>query len=206
MDISVVSDLLDQMPSSRSHYEFKNFNIDQYGSFPRQLRAALVEKERLTDLKAEIDAEIGMNNASLAKLPDDEIKEFIILKMTAKNNQLFRQSKDFAAQIEQLDSWLDQLDIEECNDAVRSFEDREGDYWTEKLGKDAAVELLALNHVKDTTMTLLSQLPFSDYKKAVVITAQLATFLKETTEQAEAVLYPQANIPNGKTAPLANGN
>lgn len=204
MDISIVSDLLDRMPASRSNYEFKNFKIDQYGSFPRQLRAALIEKEQLTDAKAEIDAEIGLIQLNISQLPTDDSKEFLVLKSSAQLNQLMRQSKDIAAQIAQVDSWLDQLDMEECNTAVDNFEDREGDYWTEKLGKDAAVELLAINHVKNSTMTLLSQLPFSDYKKAVIITAQLATFLKETTEQAEAVLYPQTNLPNGKSTPVGS--
>jgi len=50
-------------------------------------------------------------------------------------------------------------------------------------------------------MGQLSQLPLADYRRAVIIIAQLANFLKDTTEKAESTLYPQMDqIPGNTTS------
>ena len=102
-------------------------------------------------------------------------------------------------QVKQVDDWLDLQDLEECNDAIDNFEEYESDHWTDSLGREAAIEVLAHGRTQKDTMARLSQLPLVDYKRAVVIIAQLANFLKDTTEKAEATLYPQMDQIPGNT-------
>jgi hypothetical protein len=199
MDINSVTAMLNSIPTSRSNYEFKNFNLEQYGTFPRQLRAMLLEKETLHNSLSEIEAEIDIIITEAAQAPAEKLAA--VNKMTAsKVNQLNRTIVDLKQQMKQVDNWLDLQDPEDCQDAIDNFEEYESDHWTDTLGKEAAIEVLSHGRTQKSTMAQLSQLPLVDYKRAVVIIAQLANFLKDTTEKAESVLYPQTDaLPNSNT-------
>lgn len=201
MDIKIASELLDGMPISRSSYEFKNFNIEQHSTFPRQLRAALLEKEQLTDQLVDLNADVDLINLDTkdAISLGNERGEIIARRNDARINQLRRSIKDVEQRLSQIDEWLAAYSVDECRNAVSEFEQTESDYWTEDIGKRSAIELLALDHVTRETMTMLNQLPLVDYKKAVIITAQLATFLKETAFVAESTVFPQQSnsLPSG---------
>ena len=199
MDINSVTAMLNGIPTSRSNYEFKNFNLEQYGTFPRQLRAMLLEKESLHSQLIETEAEIELANAGVA------IDSTAYVKQTAARNIILnRRLVDIQQQMQQVDNWLDLQDPEDCQDAIDNFEEYESDHWTDTLGKEAAIEVLSHGRTQKSTLAPLSQLPLSDYKRAVVIIAQLANFLKDTTEKAESVLYPQMDtLPNSNNQQLS---
>lgn len=201
MDIKIASELLDSMPISRSAYEFKNFNIERYSTFARQLRAVLLEKEQLTDQLIELNADIDLINLDTKEAIQlsDERGEIIARRNDAKINQLRRLITDLEQKMSQVDAWLNSHSLDEFKDAVSEFEQSESDYWTEDIGKRSAIELLALDHVTPETMDRMNQLPLADYKKAVIITAQLTNFLKETAFVAESTVFPQQSnsIPTG---------
>lgn len=196
MDINTVTDMLNRMPVSRSNYEFKNFNLEQYGTFPRQLRAMLLEKEILHTRQLELEADIEAVTADTVDAIENSLSH-VIKRNAARSKVLNRELVDVKQQLTQVDNWLDSQDIDECQDAIDNFEEYESDHWVDSLGKDAAIEVLSHGRTQKVTMAQLSQLPLSDYKRAVVIIAQLANFLKDTTEQAESVLYPNTDqIPS----------
>lgn len=203
MDLKIASDLLDNLPISRSNYEFKNFHIEQHSTFPRQLRAVLIEKEQLSDQLVDLNADLELLNLDTqdALSTGGERGGIIARRNDARINQIRRSIKDVEQCLAQIDGWLANHSIEECRNAVQEFEQSESDYWTEEIGKKSAVELLALDHVQSDTMSRLNQLPLADYKKAVIITAQLANFLKETAFIAESTVFPPPanSLPNGDT-------
>lgn len=199
MDIKTVSTMLNSIPTSRSNYEFKNFNLEQYGTFPRQLRAMLLEKESLHFLQLEIEGELELLEHEIATA-DSALAPILRKKLARQISQLDRQLIDIKQQTKQVDDWLDNQDPEECQDAIDNFEDYESDHWVDALGREAAVEVLAHGRTQKDTMAQLSQLPLVDYKRAVIVIAQLANFLKDTTEKAEATLYPQLDqIPSNNS-------
>lgn len=196
MDINSVTTMLNNIPVSRSNYEFKNFNLELHGTFPRQLRAMLLEKESLHNQILEVEAEIEIVAAETATAIA-ESQTAITKRNIARSKQYNRHLVDLKQQLKQVDEWLDLQDEHECQDAIDNFEDYESDHWVDHLGKEAAIEVLSHGRTQKNTMAQLSQLPLSDYKRAVIIIAQLANFLKDTTEQAEATLYPQTDqIPS----------
>lgn len=200
MDIKIASDLLDRLPISRSNYEFKNFFVEKYNTFPRQLRAVLVEKENLSDELTILNADLELLNLETEKASQDTERGHIIVRRNeASINQVRRKIDDLQKRLKQVDDWLSSYSLDECRNAIQEFEQTESDYWTEELGKQSAIELLSVDHVRQETMARLNELPLADYKKAVIITAQLATFIKETTMVAESTVFPQQSnaIPNG---------
>lgn len=199
MDNKTATDLLDRMPIDRSHYEFKNFNLELYGSFSRQLRAMLLEREELNDSIVELEAEIDLLRlATPSNVP--AIAQAEARKVLAKTNQINRRLVALKQRLAQVNDWLDSQDIDEMREAAGKFEEQESEYWTDVLGRTGAIELLSYGRTRPDTMGKMSQLPLGDFKKAVMVIAQLANFLKDTTEQAENSLYPaQDQIPSGST-------
>jgi len=175
MDIARARDLADRLVA-RTNYEFRNFVMEGQGSWYRQARYALRQKEQLTDEIANITAEINLQQAQLLAQQ---------AQITAAINQLQRQRCDAEQQLQQVDSWINTYDDAEFEDAVRCFEGSESDHWSEVLGREVAVELLSDKQTSKHSLTRLSLLPVNDYKKSVVITSQVAKFLKKTAEQAE---------------------
>lgn len=197
MDNKTATDLLDRMPIDRSHYEFKNFNLELYGSFPRQLRSILLEREELNDSIVELEAEMDLLRlATPSSVPG--IAQAEARKLLAKTSQMNRKLVALKQRLTQVNDWLDSQDIDEMREAASKFEEHESEYWTDVLGRAGAIDLLSYGRTKPDTMSKMSQLPIGDFKKAVMVIAQLANFLKDTTEQAESTLYPaQDQIASG---------
>lgn len=197
MDNKTATDLLSRMPIDRSNYEFKNFNLEMFGSFPRQLRSVLIERETLNNQIAEIEAEIGLIKLS-PKSDDVKVAALESQRNLARITQMTRKLNGLKQNLAQVNGWLDSQDTEAMKEAATKFEDHEGEYWTDMLGRAGAIDLLSIGRTRPDTMDKLSQLPLVDYKKTVTIISQLANFLKDTTEQAEATLYPdQDQIASG---------
>lgn len=176
--------------------------LDQHGSFARQLRAVLLEKEQLTIQLTELQCEVELLKLEATEGPCSAKRADIIAR---RNNssiyQINRYIKGAEQKLAQCDAWLDDYDVDQLREVAAEFDKQESEHWPEYLGKHAAVEVLALNHSTKDTMMAMSQLPFADFKKAVTLTAQLATFLKETTIQAESALFPNTeNMPSTDAA------
>ena len=71
MDLSTTSKLLDLMPGNRSEYEFKHMQVEQYGSFHRQLKNVLSEKERCLASVNEKKAAIALMKYKTTLIDDD---------------------------------------------------------------------------------------------------------------------------------------
>ena len=199
MDNKTATDLLNRMPIERSNYEFRNFNLELFGSFPRQLRSVLIEREALNDQIVELEAEIEL--LRLSPTSDDvKVAALESQRNLAKINQMSRKLYGLKQNLAQINGWLDSQDADAMKEAASNFEDHESEYWTDVLGRAGAIDLLAIGRTRPDTMTKLAQLPLADFKKSVTIISQLANFLKDTTEQAEATLYPaQDQIPSSDT-------
>ena len=184
MNIERARKLLDSMPA-RSNYSFKHFEMEQQGSWHRQVRYALVQKEHLTDLQDELHARIELAAYELAKIQDPEERAIRTKMANAQMNQLRRQCTDVQHQLAQVDAWLDALDDDDFSQVISNMEGSESENWSEQLGREAGIELLSNKHTSKATLNKLSLMPLADYKKSVVVTNQFATFLAKTAELAE---------------------
>ena len=184
MDIAKTRELLDSIPS-RTEYEFRNFELESKGSWHRQMRYALRQKESLYDAIDRLSAEIELAEYTLSRIVDTKEQAIRARIVAADNNQLSRNRRDLMQQLAQIDAWLDVYDDSEFEDVTRGLELNEGDNWSETLGREIGVEVLTDKQASKQTLMQASMLPLADYKKSVIITNQFAGFLKKTAEQAE---------------------
>ena len=184
MDIAKTRDLLDRIPS-RTDYEWRNFEIESQGSWHRQMRYVLRQKETLADAIDRITAEIELSEYLLSRIVDTKEQAIRARIVSANNNGLSRERSDLQQQLGQVDAWLATYDDSEFEDVIRGLELNEGDSWSETLGREIGVEVLSDKQASKASLMQASMLPLADYKKSVIITNQFAGFLKKTAEQAE---------------------
>ena len=189
MDIDRIRQILNRIPS-RTDYEFRNFELESQGSWHRQMRYAMRQKESLTDQIDRLTAEIDLANLSLKNIKDLEERSIRKRIVTADVNELTRAKSDLVQQLTQIDAWLATYDDSELEDVVAGLEPNEGENWAELLGREVGVEVLSDKQASKGSLMQLSLLPLADYKKSVLITNQFAGFLKKTAEQAEASVLP----------------
>ena len=184
MDIARTRQLLNSKPA-RSDYEFRNFEIESQGSWHRQMRYALGQKEELEDEIAWLQGQIDLVNHQ-ASAVKDKTEQAIRQRMAdAEVNGLNRKVAALQQKLAQVDAYLETYDDSELDDVARGFEQSESDHWAELLGREVGVEVLSDKQASKDSLMQLSLLPLADYKKSVIITNQFATFLKKTAEQAE---------------------
>ena len=159
-----INKLLKNIPIGRSQYEFDNFIIGSSNSAARQVRALLLEKE---------EAE-----RQLAQLAD--------------HSDTTRYADTLKKELSQIDEFLGQFDEEQIAAVLSNFEDEEGDYWAETLGKAAAIEVLTIDKVSPETLARLALLPIEDYKTSVEFTNRIIQYIKQTTAQLEKELFDDA--------------
>jgi len=159
-----INKLLKNIPIGRSQYEFDNFIIGSSNSAARQVRALLLEKE-----------EAERQLAQLADHPDTT-----------------RYADTLKKELSQIDEFLGQFDEEQIAAVLSNFEDEEGDYWAETLGKAAAIEVLTIDKVSPETLARLALLPIEDYKTSVEFTNRIIQYIKQTTAQLEKELFDDA--------------
>lgn len=184
MDIAKTRELLDSIPS-RTDYEWRNFEIESQGSWHRQMRHVLRQKEQLTDAVERVSAEMDLAEYQLSRIVDTKEQAIKARIVAANNNGLARERSDMLQQLAQIDAWLATYDESEFDDVVRGLELNEGDSWSETLGREIGVEVLSDKQASKDTLMQAAMLPLADYKKSVIITNQFASFLKKTAEQAE---------------------
>lgn len=189
MHIDDVRQLLDSLPD-RTEYEFKNFEMESQGSWHRQARYALLQFEQLTDQLAVLHAEMELLELRFKRDADPAIAALQEKKINAERSQQRRTAKQLQQRLSQVTRWLDTYGREELDEMVTSFESSESDSWSETIGRNMGVELLAESHAAISTMSKAALLPLADYKKSVLITNQFANFLRKTAENVERTLAP----------------
>lgn len=193
MDITQARKILDALPD-RTDYEFKNLELEALGSWHRQVRYVLAQYESLTDQIDGLDADIHImaNEAAADK--------YSKRKLQSQINAKRRQMRQLRQRLSQLQEWLDSYSDDELAAVPNTFEGSESDHWSESLGRTMGADLLSDSHVHNDTMMRLSLLPLPDYRKAVLISNQFATFIKRTTEEVERSFTQQQtkNLPAEK--------
>jgi hypothetical protein len=184
MDIARTRQLLDSIPA-RSDYEFRNFEIESQGSWHRQMRYVLSQKELLADEIEIALAKIDLSTHQVSQIKDKTEQAIRKRISDAEINVINRNLTDLRQKIAQIDAYLATYDDSELEDIARGFEQSESDHWAELLGREVGVEVLSDKQASKHSLMQLSLLPLADYKKSVIITNQFATFLKKTAEQAE---------------------
>lgn len=205
MDILKTRELLDKIPS-RTEYEFRNFEIEAQGGWHRQVRYVLGQKEQLADQMEILLAQIDLENLTLGKIKDKEEAAIRQRMVTAEINGLKRQLNDLTQRMAQVDAWLDTYDDSEFNDVITGIEQAEGDSWSESIGREIGVEVLADKQASKASLLRASMLPLADYKKSVLITNQFATFLKKTAEQVENSANPNRPASMPTQAPVVTAD
>jgi len=156
-----ISKLLKNVPIGRSQYEFDNFVIGSSNAAARQVRALLIEKE-----------EAERQLAQLTDVPETSRYADMIKK-----------------ELSQIDEFLGQFDEEQIASVLSNFEDEEGDYWAETLGKAAAIDVLTNDKVSTETLGKLALLPIEDFKTSVEVTNKIIQYIRQTTAQLEKELF-----------------
>lgn len=192
MDLKLVSKLLDAMPGSRSAYEFTNMVIEQDSSFHRQLKSMLLDKELKSSLYQEKQAAIALMKYKTSTIDDPVERAMAESINVAREIRLRREVTDLEKDLTQIDSWLSNHAIDDLEITANNFESGESEHWASQLGRQAAIELLSGDKTSDSTISKLTMLPLSDFKRAVQVTAQFAAFIKSTTEKAEQQLLGTA--------------
>lgn len=213
MDLSSTSKLLDSMAGTRSEYEFKHMLVEQYGSFHRQLKFLLAEKERCIATVQEKTNAIALMKYKTTLIDDDVERSLVEDINAAREIKLRREITDLNGDVAQIDKWLSNHTEEELSDTASGFEHGEPEHWAGVMGRQSALEILADDKVSMETMKRMTLLPLPDYRRAVQITSQYAEFIKSTTAKAEQQLLPNqakgtaakepAAIPSVKSIPSA---
>jgi hypothetical protein len=92
------------------------------------------------------------------------------------------------AEKEKLQAFLEGEDQKQLESAITNWEFVEKEYWSNFLGKQAAVEILTLGKPSYETMNKMVKLPEDLYIKSTQTCVRLANAIKSATERAEAEL------------------
>lgn len=92
------------------------------------------------------------------------------------------------AEKEKLQNFLAGEDRQELESAITNWEFVEKEYWSNFLGKQAAVEILTLGKPTFETMNKMVKLPEDLYIKATQTCVRLANAIQSATERAEEEL------------------
>lgn len=175
MDISEISSLLDDLPTGRSSYEFKNFFLESHLTPARQLVEVMKEMEwlhaRINDLERTINPteKFGIEHAS----ESDNVYVRRELQITRQKYQ-------------QLEEWYNSISIDDRTALLSGYEQEEPTYWTNHLGRRAAIELLTTGRSSDKTMDMMSLMPQEDFEQAVRICTRYARLIQDITTVAES--------------------
>jgi hypothetical protein len=90
------------------------------------------------------------------------------------------------AEKEKLQNFLTSEDQKQLESAITNWEFVEKEYWSNFLGKQAAVEILTLGKPTFETMNKMVKLPEDLYIKSTQTCVRLANAIKSATERAEA--------------------
>ena len=101
------------------------------------------------------------------------------------------------AEKEKLQAFLEGEDQKQLESAITNWEFVEKEYWSNFLGKQAAVEILTLGKPSFETMNKMVKLPEDLYIKSTQTCVRLANAIKSATERAEEELGYAPQVEKG---------
>jgi hypothetical protein len=96
----------------------------------------------------------------------------------------------------QLDQWLDQHTEQELADMLATIEDQEADYWAERLGREAAVDLMSQGKVSKEVMSRAVLLSEEGYRKFAETCGSVSYVISTTSKEVE-MAQGYATMPEG---------
>jgi hypothetical protein len=175
MDITEIIKILNSIPTGRSDYEFEHFFLEAYPTPARQIVAVMKEIEQL---RAQID-----------KLEGSYDDSHIDTRRTITElNQKYQQAV----------AWYSDIDPDMRNAIISEYSDQESEYWSNYLGRQAALELMTIGRTTKDTMDKMTCLPVDAFEDAARICIRYAALIKNTTAEVEETLGVNTNgVPNG---------
>lgn len=167
MDQTQVRRLLANQCTHQSRWEFTNFIMEPYGEY--QGRAALAVLSRRRDIAD-----------TLAITPE----------------RMHSQRVDLANELAHLDQWLDQYTEEELAAQLATIEDNEADYWAERLGREAAVDLLTQGKTSKEVMSRAVLLSEEGYRKFAETCGHIGHTISSISREVEQE-QGYASLPEG---------
>jgi len=160
MNITEISKHLDQINTGQSDFEFENFFIETFPTRARQLVAVMLEIE---DLHSQITAAELSGNTQITVRKLTQLKQ--------KLNRLY--------------NWYESIPAKERTEILKNYENEESAYWTNVLGRQAAIEVLTDQKTSAETMNNMSNLPVDEFEEAVRICSKYTALIQDTTESVE---------------------
>lgn len=178
MTVSEISSLLDSIKVRQTNFEFEFFNIETSPTSARQLVSAMSEIEELTArsmmMKDQITATTNPG-------------QLIMLK---------RELRTTEQKLAQMTAWYEGIDPNMREEILGCFELEEPEYWANRIGRQAAIELLTIGKTTPETMDKMSALPEETFENAVRICVRYASMIKEVTAKVETSLGVEVtNVP-----------
>lgn len=182
MTVKEISDLLDRINLGMSSYEFQNFFLEEHPTNARQLIAVMQEIEKLHH---KIERAEAMHTDLFGQ---------------ASNLALHRKLKIMKNQYDLFMLWYKNIDDNTKNNILENFEKEESDYWSNYLGRQAAIELLTVGKPSFDTMDKMVKLPVDDFEKTVKVCVRYANLIKESTTNIEHAMGVSSfgGLPNGR--------
>jgi hypothetical protein len=103
---------------------------------------------------------------------------------------------DLIAEAAQLDQWLASHTEDELAEALGTIEANEEDYWAERLGREAAVDLLAHGRVGKAVMTKAIMLSEDSYRKFAETCGSITNMIISISREVE-LAQGFATMPEG---------
>lgn len=159
MDKQVVRKLLQGRCTRQSRWEFVNFVLEGYGDYQgRAALAVLTRRREIADLLEDISL------TSAASLTEQT---------------------ELTAEAAQLDQWLDQFGEAELESMLDGIEANEQEYWVERLGREAAVDLFISQRVSKDVMFKAVLLPEEQFRKFIEICGNIGHTINTVSQEVE---------------------
>lgn len=120
----------------------------------------------------------------------------VLEKITELRNQMSNNPEkgyEIQKSLEIMETWFKSVDNPEK--ILANYENEESEYWSQVLGRDAAIEIISIGKTTAATMAKMSLLPLEDFEESVRICIKFAELIRDTTERVEKELIEvQANV------------
>lgn len=173
MNIEEISEILDELPLGNTEYEFENFCLETIPTTSRQLVSMMLEIEDLYAEKQRLESELS------SKAPKQQIKEWEKIRIN-------RSLKIVEQKLEQRYAWYQKMEPVVKKATLAEYERQEHDYWSNYLGRQAALEILTTGRTSKETMEKMASLPIESFEDAVSICIRFANLVKDTTAVVES--------------------
>jgi len=169
--VNLVAEELDTT-KPRSDFEFKTFFLGQYPTPARQMIAVM---EEIIKVSSEL---VMLNSTSV--LTRDDVATHRKISIASKN-------------LDQMQTWWQGFTAKERAAILKNFENEEPEYWTNVLGRRAAIEILSQKHTNFDTMHQMVMFPTELYEITARICNEYIAMVTEVTESVENTMHHQVN-------------